>query len=139
LANDAIKVTDGNAAPALSTNRTGTIFTAAVSTANTNLGTATTGVIEITGTNAADLTATTDGGALEDIVVAAIGTLGTFTGVAIIYGTSGGLASAGIYSMTFTDAGNDGVTATAEVAIELIAILQGGVAQDALTTANFYG
>jgi hypothetical protein len=93
-------------------------------------------VIEITGTNLADLTDTADGGTVEQAIFNALGTLtGTPTYTVIIYG--GG--NAGIYIVTIANGGNDNdVTQASDMVVEHVATLT-GVAVDSLGSANFFG
>ena len=94
-------------------------------------------VIEITGTNvtAAQSVNTADNGAIETLVIAALGTLtGTPTYTFVVYGDG----NAYVYQGTIADGGTDNaVTQASDISIEHLITLT-GVAADSLTTANFY-
>ncbi len=116
------------------TSTTSGAFTAVGAGLNTAITAATSSIFEITGTNVATLTDTSDGGAVELAIINAFGTLtGTPTFTVALYG--GG--NAGIYQVTIADSGDQNVTAGADLTVELLVELV-GVAVDSLTSANFY-
>jgi hypothetical protein len=107
-------------------------YVAVGSTANTNQTVTTGSVFEITGSNVADLTAVAAGGAIELLLVAALGTLPASASRYTVVVYSG--ADAGIYEMlTITST----MSAAADFEIELVAVLT-GVGANALTESNFF-
>jgi hypothetical protein len=125
VANDALKIVEATTAAATISDG---VFQAIAVGSNTN---ATGEILEITGTNVVDLTATADGGTLETLIQAAIGNIATGKYTVVIY--SG--ANAGIYSMIV---GTANIANASEFEIELIANVV-GVGRDNLDTFNFYG
>jgi hypothetical protein len=128
IANDALQIIVGT-----TTANSNGAYQAVAAGVGTNVTVGVGGVIEITGSNAADLTADGDAGGIEVIIANAIGTITTGTEyTAIVY--SG--ANAGIYQLTTTIGTNllvDGVGFT----VELVAIVT-GVGMDGLATQNFF-
>jgi hypothetical protein len=128
IANDALQIIVGT-----TTANSNGAYQAVAAGVGTNVTVGVGGVIEITGSNAADLTADGDAGGIEVIIANAIGTITTGTEyTAIVY--SG--ANAGIYQLTTTQGTNllvDGVGFT----VELVAIVT-GVGMDGLATQNFF-
>ena len=128
VANDALNLVLG----ATSTTNGG--YQEIVAGANTTITVAANGVIEITGTNLADFTATGDGLAVETALVAAIGQIADGTYTVVMYG--GG--NAAVYQMTMTDAGADNLLgAAAEIVVEHLVTLT-GITSGSFSAANVY-
>jgi hypothetical protein len=109
-------------------------YTIVAAGSNTNILSPANSVIEITGSNLADLTADADGGAVEAAIIAAIGTTAAVPQNYTVVLYSG--ANAGIYTATISGAATDLLLA-ANVAVELVGIVN-GVGLDAMTSANFF-
>jgi hypothetical protein len=109
-------------------------YTAIAAGSNTAITAPSGSIFEITGTNVADLTDDSAGGAIEQAIWNAFGTLtGTPSYTVVVYG--GG--NAGIYQVTVADSGDQTVTQDSDLLVEHVITLT-GVALDALTSANFY-
>jgi hypothetical protein len=107
-------------------------YSAVAAASNTNQTVTTGSTFEITGSNVADLTAVTDGGAIETLLIAALGTLPASASRYTVVVYSG--ADAGIYEMlTVTST----MSASGDFTVELVAVLT-GVGANALTESNFY-
>jgi hypothetical protein len=109
------------------------LYQAVTAGSNTNVTVGATGVIEIEGSNAADLTADGNAGGIEVIISNAIGTIATGSEYTVIVYSG---ANAGIYQLTTTqgtDLLNDGVGFTVELVGTIV-----GVGVSSLTTANFF-
>jgi hypothetical protein len=128
VANDALQIRTGT-----TTNISSGLYQAVTAGSNTNVTVGATGVIEIEGSNAADLTADGNAGGIEVIISNAIGTIATGSEYTVIVYSG---ANAGIYQLTTTqgtDLLNDGVGFTVELVGTIV-----GVGVSSLTTANFF-
>jgi Ca2+-binding RTX toxin-like protein len=108
-------------------------FQSIVGGSNTNVTAPANGVIELTGTNVADLTGDANGGAVELAMVAAMGNIANGSYTVALYG---GTSDAGIYHVVMASTG-DAAISTGEIVIELVAILD-NVGADNLSAVNFY-
>ena len=128
VANDALQIVTGTV-----TNISNGGYQAVAAGGNTNVTVLAGGVIEITGSNAADLTVDGDAAAIEIIIANAIGTIATGSEYTVVVYSG---ANAGIYQLTTTIGTNllvDGVGFT----VELVAIVT-GVGLDNLGSQNFF-
>jgi hypothetical protein len=107
------------------------VVTAGAQTASTALAS---GIIEVEGSNIANLADTADAGTVEAALLTAIAALANGSYTVVMYG--GG--DAAIYQMTFTnDATAAGLDLASEIAVEHLVTLT-GVTANAFTAANFY-
>jgi len=133
IARDAIKLVETTTQ---SNNITGSQYLAIAAGDNASIaGLASGSVIEITGSNVATLQATSNGGAVELVILAAIGASGAAVEKHTIIIYSGN--DAGIYTMLMDDAHTNGIETDTEISIELVAIIS-GVGANALSAVNFY-
>jgi len=127
---DAIRVIDTGVAAGVSLSNVNYVAVGSASNTAINTSVAAASTIEIEGSNVADLTAVTDGGAIEVLLIAALGNTTTGNYTVVIY--SG--ADAGIYDMNVV---TTTMSASGDITIELVAVLT-GVGANALTASNFY-
>jgi len=134
VARDALKITESTTSALVCS---GAGYQAVVAGSNTDVsGLASGGVIEITGSNVASLTVLDDGGAVESVILAALGaSIATAVKYTVVIYSGD---NAGVYTMLMDDAATNGIETASEISIELVAVLN-SVGTGNISNINFYG